>query len=512
MKRVSRSELGLLGMRSVHFAIRSFAFALFIWEIYLVSGNLLQTHFSLIVPAEIVTAHFLISTILLIFLWSLPTLEPILIFFDCITALCLLYLYKGDISFAAPFFLATFTAGLISWSVAFWVAFITSFLYLGMNMYLHGVYEGFFSHPSWLLVLLPNVAISSLGLLRAYLVRYIKKMDSLVSLIQAGQQLGSTITYESLFELTSRIAKSLFGGKTCAIYLKDEEEMLKLKHIDSPYPTLFRDFSPKGTHSVLNDVFHDKSARYFPDIRGLRDEQVLPKISKIGSGMAAPFLFEEDSLGILFVAGSSEEMYDEEALRLFSIFANQTAVSLRNLQLHEKTTVMAITDAVSGVFTRGYMQDALDKEFHRSKYAKLPLSVLILDVDNFKTVNDSYGHPQGDVVLREVAKVIKSLTRTTDTVCRYGGDEFILILPETNRFGAVLVAERIRQTIEKYEFVSGSHVIKLAVSGGVSSFPEAVETKKELIESADQALYDAKNQGKNKICFGAGASLKPSRV
>jgi diguanylate cyclase (GGDEF)-like protein len=162
---------------------------------------------------------------------------------------------------------------------------------------------------------------------------------------------------------------------------------------------------------------------------------------------------------------------------------------------------MAITDIVSGLYTHGYMQDALEREFRRCKYENLPLSTIILDVDHFKIVNDTYGHPQGDALLRQLGAVIKTVTRSSDIVCRYGGDEFMVILPETNRIGTVLVAERIRQAVEEYEFVLGSKIVHITISGGVASFPEDITTKKELIDKTDQALYQSKQGGRNKISF-----------
>ncbi|MCL4513158.1 MAG: GGDEF domain-containing protein, partial [Candidatus Eremiobacteraeota bacterium] len=137
------------------------------------------------------------------------------------------------------------------------------------------------------------------------------------------------------------------------------------------------------------------------------------------------------------------------------------------------------------------------------KYNNLPLSTIILDVDHFKVVNDTYGHPQGDALLRQLGAVIKTVTRASDIVCRYGGDEFMIILPETNRIGAVLVAERVRQTVEEYEFVLGSKIVHITISGGVASFPEDIETKKDLIDKTDQALYKSKQSGRNKISFNS---------
>ncbi len=432
-------------------------------------------------------------------------LEPFLIFFDFLVGISLLVLYHGQPAFAVPLFLATFAAGSVSWGVAFLTALCGTLVFLGESLYRLGLTEEVLTHPSWLLVLVINFALATIGLFKSESLREKERVDSLVSLIEAGQELGSTLTYDRLFKLTFEVVRNLFSATSCAIYLRDAEGFMKVQAVEGPYPKLFHDFDPKVAKSILTQIVNEKAPQAFGDVQILpeSEEQILPKAKLIRAGMAVPLVFENESIGVIFVAGSFPNLYGVDLLKLFIILANQTAVSLRNVQLHEKTATMAITDSVSGLYTHGYMQEVLEKEFRRCKYANLPLSAIILDVDHFKIVNDTYGHPQGDALLRQLGAVIKTVTRATDTVCRYGGDEFMIILPETNRIGAVLVAERVRQTVQDYEFVIGSKIVHIGISGGVASFPEDIETRKELVEKADQALYQAKKQGRNKVCFSA---------
>ncbi|MBM3465710.1 MAG: GGDEF domain-containing protein [Armatimonadetes bacterium] len=129
---------------------------------------------------------------------------------------------------------------------------------------------------------------------------------------------------------------------------------------------------------------------------------------------------------------------------------------------------------------------------------------MILDVDFFKKINDHHGHPQGDALLRQLGGILRESTGAHDVLCRYGGDEFTVTMPGTNRIGALVIAERIREGIEQYEFVLGGQIVHVTVSGGVASFPEDADTSKELVERADQAMFQAKQRGRNKVCFDGG--------
>lgn len=490
-------------IKTMHLAVRLFLFAFLLWETFSTKASAFGVPVNGYIPQAIIGGYAVIDLILILAFSSFVFAEPALIFFDLLFGIGFLFLYDGSFSFSAPLYLATYAAATGSWPGALGAAFGGTAIFAGATVYLHGLDIDSLRHPTWFFVLLINLLVATIGLLKSESRKQADKMNSLVSLLEVGQQLGSTLTYDHVFNLTFQVARNLFSSNTCAIFLKDGDGIMKLRGVESPYPKLFHDFDPKVAKSTLAQMIAEKRPESFDDIADLseEEEQIIPKAKTIRAGMAAPLVSEGESLGIIFVAGNTPGAYDGDALKLFTILANQTTISVRNVQLHEKTATMAITDSVSGLFTHGYMQEALEREFRRCKYANLPISTIILDVDHFKIVNDTYGHPQGDALLRQLGSVIKTVTRGTDIVCRYGGDEFMIILPETNRIGAVLVAERVRQTVEEYEFVLGSKIVHITISGGVASFPEDIETKKDLIDKTDQALYKSKNAGRNKISF-----------
>ena len=175
--------------------------------------------------------------------------------------------------------------------------------------------------------------------------------------------------------------------------------------------------------------------------------------------------------------------------------ADSAAISLHNAQLYE----LAITDGLTKLFIHRYFQNRLDSELIRAKRYNSNISLLMLDIDHFKKVNDTYGHQEGDYVLKKFAKIISDHVRKVDIAARYGGEEFAIILPETGITGAEQVAEHLRYLIEKECFTIDGKSVPITASIGVSSWDKVV-SKEEFIEQADRALYRAKHEGRNRVC------------
>lgn len=201
-------------------------------------------------------------------------------------------------------------------------------------------------------------------------------------------------------------------------------------------------------------------------------------------------------IGYLVIKGISEE--GKEKVR---IMGHQFALALRCVKLYNEIEKIAITDNLTEVYTRRYALGRLQEEVNRSKARNMRMSFFMIDVDNFKTFNDTYGHLAGDRILREIGTIIKNNIREIDIAGRYGGEEFCVVLPDTNRTGARFAAERIRQAAEKACIQAYDARVKVTLSVGVASFPVNGVSVKELVDNADIALYRAKKQGRNRICF-----------
>jgi diguanylate cyclase (GGDEF)-like protein len=187
---------------------------------------------------------------------------------------------------------------------------------------------------------------------------------------------------------------------------------------------------------------------------------------------------------------------DEET---FTVLAHQFALALRRIRLYNDVENMAITDGLTRMHTRRYLNERFEEEFGRAKLKKLSLALLMIDVDHFKKVNDQYGHLTGDMVLREVARIIGTQIREIDIAGRFGGEEFCVILPDTDKPGALVVAERIRAALHEQKIKAYDAVLPVTVSVGVASFAEDALQMEELLDKADWALYRAKKSGRNRV-------------
>jgi diguanylate cyclase (GGDEF)-like protein len=179
----------------------------------------------------------------------------------------------------------------------------------------------------------------------------------------------------------------------------------------------------------------------------------------------------------------------------------QTAKDLQRIDLLESENV---TDPLTKIYNRRYLDRRIEEEVARSKRYSLDLSILMLDIDHFKRVNDTYGHQVGDTILRILSDLVKADIRDLDVAARYGGEEFLVICTNTAVDGAALVAERLRQLVELHLFQffdasGGSQTIQISISIGVAGFSPSVDSKEKLIQTADQALYRAKEDGRNRV-------------
>jgi diguanylate cyclase (GGDEF)-like protein len=205
-------------------------------------------------------------------------------------------------------------------------------------------------------------------------------------------------------------------------------------------------------------------------------------------------------LGAISIARHGEPFTREEE-ELLEYLAGQAVVSIENASLHETVERQAVTDELTGLANVRAFTSILDRELERSRRFETPLGLLMMDLDDFKLVNDTYGHQQGDEVLAQVAGVLRDHSRELDTPARYGGEEMAVVLPQTGVEGAEMLAERIREAVEALRVprVRGGGVLSVTASFGVASVPDVAADRDSLIAAADAALYRAKRGGKNRV-------------
>lgn len=232
-------------------------------------------------------------------------------------------------------------------------------------------------------------------------------------------------------------------------------------------------------------------------------EDVSPVLIKEGikSLVALPLRLEDRVVGILYVDNFSPREFTRRELSALSLLANQATIALLKAQALEQTIELAITDGLTKLFNHRYFQERLEQEVRRGRRYKHTISLIMADIDFFKTYNDQFGHPRGDTALKAVASIMRSMTRETDILARYGGEEFVIILPETTKDEATRLANRICSSIEEADFFGEESMPggKFTISMGVAALPNDTTTKQGLIDIADKALYIAKKQGRNQV-------------
>ncbi|HEY4484846.1 MAG TPA: diguanylate cyclase, partial [Nitrospiria bacterium] len=226
---------------------------------------------------------------------------------------------------------------------------------------------------------------------------------------------------------------------------------------------------------------------------------------KTRSFISIPLKLDNRTIGVLNVADKiTGEIFTEEDLHLLISIGAYASVAIERSKYYHKTEELkriSITDSLTGLLNRRYFQERMAEEVERSRRHHLPLSLIMIDIDDFKAVNDTLGHPTGDEVLKISSRCIRNCIRTIDVAARYGGEEFTVILPQTNKEDAHTIAERICSEIHHMElpFTKSDQRLTLSVSIGLATYPEDAENLEELIRNVDIALYAAKSQGKNRV-------------
>lgn len=217
--------------------------------------------------------------------------------------------------------------------------------------------------------------------------------------------------------------------------------------------------------------------------------------SRVTSILCIPLIVKGESIGVINISNKlNGKFFNQDDLDFMSALANQAAVAINNAQLYE----LAITDGLTKLYIYRHFRYLLDTEIKRSIRYNRQFSLIMMDVDNFKLINDTYGHPTGDCILKEISEAITLSCRKIDLASRYGGEEFALILPETCKENAKIMAERLRQKIEAIIIYTKTNLpVSPTISIGIAGFPEDGNDQENLIEAADNALYFAKKQGKN---------------
>ena len=253
----------------------------------------------------------------------------------------------------------------------------------------------------------------------------------------------------------------------------------------------------KGGKGIAGEVFNTGKPRLIQNVRkdksfAFRDAER----DSMRSLVCVPLMIKDSAIGVMNIVNRREGRFNEDDLQTALTMANQAAVVIEKARLFNLATI----DGLTGLIVHRHFQAKMEEEFRRARRYSKPLAYMMTDIDHFKKFNDTWGHQVGDMVLREVARIVRDNARDTDVAARYGGEEFGVILPETDYEGAMLLAERLRLRVENAAFPGPKGDLKVTLSIGVSSMPRLQpETALEMIKFADDALYICKRNGRNRV-------------
>lgn len=337
-----------------------------------------------------------------------------------------------------------------------------------------------------------------------------KEIKDLRTVNELTQLISSTLDPKEILYLIVRKIADIMPVSRCSIIRIDwiTKNLYVVASFETPnistiklslkkYPEI-AEFLRRKESVLIEDITTD------PIMRPVRDIIAPLGIKTI---LVLPIIFEQKVIGTLFLRTSKKRHFSSREIGLLNAITNVSANTLYHAFLfaqaeNEKTQLkkLAITDFFTGIFNVRYFYHRLIEEFSRSERYGLPISCLMIDIDFFKKINDTYGHKIGDLVLKEFALQLKRRSRKSDLLARYGGEEFIMMLPQTTGQGAVAEAERLRQMVRALKFKSLKGKIGITVSIGVATFPhENISNHDKLISAADDALYEAKHGGRDRV-------------
>jgi len=349
----------------------------------------------------------------------------------------------------------------------------------------------------------------------------IASQNELISLLQKhsvrSRQLAEMVHkidvrhLETIEDTATREVAELFGADRAVLFLVDRDKVLLAvkksypKHFKCPPLDLVNDSDVLLIHAMHENtdavIFHSISTYELECGCEFRPHPA-DAFFEGGGGMLCPLHYkmpktrDSEVVGLLVLAGGR---FTKEDLAEAALVAEIMATTLSNYFLLDRMSMQAETDGLTELFNHRHFQQEITRSIAAFTRYQTRFSLIMLDIDHFKQVNDTYMHQTGDLILREISKIIRqNLRDNVDIASRYGGEEFALILPQTRLDGAMIVAERLRQSVEDYHFRIGGESIKITISCGVTEFKTGM-SKGDLIEKSDTGLYKAKRSGRNKV-------------
>src|SRR5438094_235627 len=376
-------------------------------------------------------------------------------------------------------------------------------------------------------------------------------MQKIAILYDASQAVLSTFELDEVLQQILIIARDYFRLPNVSILLLDKEtnELYVRSQIgwDQKSDGVR---VPIGT-GLIGTAAKEKRPVYVPDVT--KDPRYLPCSKKTASELAIPLMVRDEVVGVLDCQSENVDHFDSETIDLLTLFSTQASMALQNARLYslerrrasqleainaiaQQTTAvldakellskvcmliqnafyvdrvkqLAYLDGLTGIFNRRFFELRIAEELERARRFNTGMAVVMVDIDQFKRLNDEFGHLLGDEVLRQVSSIFHQQLRKIDVVCRYGGEEFAILLAQTNQQHALGVAEKLRRMVEAWQFPGVPRAVTISV--GAATSPDHGTTRDELVKAADLGLYAAKQAGRNRVCMATERQSSAAQV
>lgn len=352
-------------------------------------------------------------------------------------------------------------------------------------------------------LLLQPFLFALIGLISGFVAGGLRNLTlDLNALYEIGKSINSSFRTEDITHLILSVLFLDLEIDFGAIFLVDETDKKKfqLVAVRGDAGELKQGFKVETEEGIFSWVAKSRKTVRLPDLKRHAAVDII-KDKSIRSVVVTPMLVAEELVGVILVGKREPHAFNYQNIQFLEALTSQAALALENARLYTQTHQHAIRDGLTGIYNYRYFVEQLEEEISRSSRYGRPVSLIMVDVDFFKSINDTYGHLRGDEVLRDIARLLDSQTREIDMVARYGGEEFVVVLPETEYPEAFQVAIKLQEIVADTLFLNEKNKdpARVTISLGVSSYPSTALTRDELLKQADGLLYEAKAY-RNAVC------------
>lgn len=330
-----------------------------------------------------------------------------------------------------------------------------------------------------------------------------QRAQQLEAINTIAQQSTAVMELEDLLIRVCSVIQRAFQVSHVSLFLREEEDMVMRAHLGSLTPA----FPPGARFAVTEEPWCEVASTNTTVIeKDLAEKPVTMRLfQECNSRMSIPLISFGQTLGVLVLHSSERNAFRDAEVQSLESVADICASSIQNAHYVERVKQLAYLDGLTGIFNRRFFERRIMEEIERARRYDTGLTVIMADIDQFKSLNDEFGHLLGDEVLRQVSSLFHRQVRKSDVVCRYGGEEFAILLAQTDAEQGFTIAEKLRRMVEDWQFPGVPRAI--TISAGVAAFPQHGKSRDEIIRAADCGLYAAKQAGRNRVCL---ASLSQS--